>query len=152
MYKIQLHDWSKNKVPSQTISGTGKIDVTAESGGAISNKYTSGHDPFTQTFEIDLGTVTGSSNVISNSGNYNYNTSDSGVQTFQNIDKIVVTSKTGAGIVNSNGGRQTVNGKIGSIETSYDTGDSTAKGISNTGNGNIKLDNSKQYIHSVRKN
>ena len=24
-----LHDWSKNKVPSQTISGTGKIDVTA---------------------------------------------------------------------------------------------------------------------------
>ena len=32
-----LHDWSKNKVPSQTISGTGKIDVTAESGGAISN-------------------------------------------------------------------------------------------------------------------
>lgn len=144
-----LHDWSKNKVPSQTISGTGKIDVTAESGGAISNKYTSGHDPFTQTFEIDLGTVTGSSNVISNSGNYNYNTSDSGVQTFQNIDKIVVTSKTGAGIVNSNGGRQTVNGKIGSIETSYDTGDSTAKGISNTGNGNIKLDNSKQYIHSV---
>ena len=60
-----------------------------------------------------------------------------------------MTSKTGAGIVNSNGGHQTVNGKIGSIETSCDTGDSTAKGISNTGNGNIKLDNSKQYIHSV---